>query len=443
MILSSFRIQVLLRIALLLVLIGMLAAVLFRTGWVMTPVILGVALVICVAELIHYVEKTNRDFSDFLLSIKGSDFSKFSEEDSRGSSFSRFRAASNTIIDAFHDVRIDKEAHYTFLKAVVEQVGTAIIAFKDDGTITLMNDAAKKMIGISLLGSIKQLQYADPALYRYLTAGKHEVLELNVQGQQLKILARSTVFTINGVANTLILIQNVTTEIERTETEAWEQLLHVLTHEIMNSITPISSLSATIKSKVDEWQLHKQIDDETIEDMSYGLQVIGNRSTGLMNFVHHYKSLINLPAPFLAPVLIASLFERLQVLTEHRMREQGIALHVHCPADAVKQMDENLVEQVLINLLNNACDALAGQQDAIIELVAEQQGDILVTRVGDNGPGIERDLLSKIFIPFYTTKKLGTGIGLSLSRQIMVLHHGTINVQSAPGKGTVFTLIFP
>jgi signal transduction histidine kinase len=443
MILNSFRGNVLLRIALLLVLICLLAAVLYGTSWIMTPVALALLVVISAAELIHYVEKTNRDFSDFLLSIKGSDFSKYSEADSRGSSFSRFRAASNTIIDAFQHVRIDKEAHYTFLKTVVEQVGTAIVAFKDDGGITLVNDAAKKMIGIPLLGNIRQLQYADPVLYRYLTSGKNEVLELSRQGRHLKILARSTVFTINGTSNTLVLIQNVTTEIERTETEAWEQLLHVLTHEIMNSITPISSLSTTIKSKVDQLQQRKEIDGETIEDMSEGLQVIRNRSTGLMNFVHQYKSLINLPAPVLSPVHICKLFERLQLLMAKKLQDQGIALHIRCKQDLTKRMDESLVEQVLINLVNNACDALTEQEDASIELIADQQGEVLAIKVADNGPGIEEELLGKIFIPFYTTKKLGTGIGLSLSRQIMVLHHGTINVQSTTGKGTVFTLTFP
>lgn len=443
MISGSFRLNVVLRIILLVLLITALAAMLFYTSWIATPAVAGLLVIICAAELIHYVEKTNRDFSDFLLSVKGSDFSKYHEADRRGESFSRFRAAANIIMDAFQHVRIDKEAHYTFLKTVVEQVGTAIIAFKEDGSVTLMNEAAKKMAGIPIMGNIRQLQYADPALYRYLTSGRNEVLELNRQGQPLKLLTRSTLFTINGQANTLVLVQNVTSEIERTETEAWEQLLHVLTHEIMNSITPISSLSTTIKSKIDQFRQRQDMDSETIEDMSEGLQVIRNRSSGLMNFVQQYKTLISLPQPMLAPVEICTLFERLERLAEKRLKEEGISLVTDCPPRLVKQLDENLVEQVLINLVNNACDALSGKNEGIIGLIAEQQADTLIIRLTDNGPGIEKEQLGKIFIPFYTTKKLGTGIGLSLSRQIMVLHHGTINVQSTVGQGTSFTLVFP
>lgn len=442
MISNRFRIQVLSRIAVLLLLIGLLVTVFYKTEWVVTPVVLLLLTAIVTAELIYYVEKTNRDFSDFLLSIKGSDFSKYSETDSRGSSFSRFRAASNTIIDAFQHVRIDREAHYTFLKTVVEQVGTSIIAFGAGGEITLMNDAAKKMLGVSLIHNINQLRFADPYLHRCLTSGKDEIIELRNQGQPLKMLARSTVFVINGVQHTLVLVQNITTEMERTETEAWEQLLHVLTHEIMNSITPISSLSATIKGKVDNMLHRNDTDTETIEDMSYGLQVIENRSTGLMNFVQQYKSLITLPPPYFEPVNMLQLFERLQVLTEHKVLKQGIALSVNAKGDLVKQMDQSLIEQVLINLINNACDALTGTEDGIIDLSAESQNESVIIRVADNGPGIEKELLGKIFIPFFTTKKNGTGIGLSLSRQVMVLHHGTINVQSTPGKGTVFTLVF-
>jgi len=177
--------------------------------------------------------------------------------------------------------------------------------------------------------------------------------------------------------------------------------------------------------------------------MSEGLQVIRNRSSGLMNFVQQYKTLISLPQPMLAPVEICTLFERLERLAEKRLKEEGISLVTDCPPRLVKQLDENLVEQVLINLVNNACDALSGKNEGIIGLIAEQQADTLIIRLTDNGPGIEKEQLGKIFIPFYTTKKLGTGIGLSLSRQIMVLHHGTINVQSTVGQGTSFTLVFP
>lgn len=444
MTLSNFRIHVLGRILLIVALITLLVICLYKTHWIVTPFVLVLITGLAIISLIRYVERTNREFADFLLSVKSSDFSRYQPTDKRGRSFSAFKEALNIITEEFQATRIDKETQYIFLQAVVQHLTTAVISFDEKGEVKLVNKAAKDLLHIPFLRDLGTLQKIHPKLYEHMAGADNQILETEIQDQHLKLLVRSASFRLHDIEHKLVLIQNIKPELERKEIEAWEQLLHVLTHEIMNSITPISSLSATIKNRMTDVIHEKTAAGDDFEDMLHGLQVIENRSDGLINFVHQYKSLITIPQPDLQPIDIGDIFDRVQVLSRMQLSRYNINLQMVVRTKGLAQhMDEGLIEQVLLNLVNNAADALEGVTNPMIELSAEQVNDRMIIRVTDNGPGIDRDMQAKIFIPFFTTKKKGTGVGLSLSRQIMQLHNGSISVSSAPGQGAIFSLEFP
>lgn len=442
---NSFRVQITLRILAVLMLVIAMVYALFIAHWVITPFLLLVILIAAIAELIYYIEKTNREFTNFLESIKSADFSKYNTNDTRGKSFSEFKTAQNIIIEQFQQARIEKEAHFIFMQTVVELITTAIIAFDNKGEIKLINQSAKTFLQQPYLKNIYSLKYFNDKLYSHLINRQNlhnPILEINIKGEQLKLSVRSTDFTIQGVAYRLVSIQNIKPEIENTELEAWEQLLHVLTHEIMNSMTPLSSLSTTLKNKADI--LLKEFDEETVNDLSEGLNVIAKRSNSLISFVHHYRSLTSLPAPDLKMLEVRDLLDRIIMLKYNELDSKGIALRFIMAQDSLTiNADVGMIEQVLINLINNAAEALDAIPEAFIEITAKSVNNRTIIQITDNGAGIEKDNLDRIFVPFYTTKTKGSGIGLSLSRQIMRLHAGSISVASVKDQGTSFSLEFP
>jgi Signal transduction histidine kinase involved in nitrogen fixation and metabolism regulation len=440
---GNFRLGTVVRVAVAMLLIAFFLLTLLKTNWVVTSVILFLAICLAVYELIRYTEETNYSISSFLLSIRSGDFSKYETADNRGRSFAQLKEAYNTIIDEFQVARTEREAQYVFLQSIISHVSTAIICFDDDGKIKLLNNTAAQLLHIPELNDIRYLQKSHPELLQHILNSTNELIEINTKEEKLKLLLRATSFKLQGHGHKLVLITNVKGEIDRAETEAWQQQLQVLTHEIMNSITPISSLSDTIKSEFDQMVQQRNFQDEQLNELSEGLSVIKNRSIGLIDFVHHYKSFINLPTPTLRTVSVATLLENIQTLTTQYLEGKGIRLIILSPLRPLNIMaDERLIEQVALNLLNNAADALQNIESPTITLSTEERDDIVMLNITDNGTGIEKDIQDKIFIPFFTTKINGTGVGLSLSKQIMHLHKGNMAVHSTPGAGTTFSLIF-
>lgn len=322
-------------------------------------------------------------------------------------------------------------------------MNTAIISFDKKGEVFLINDTAKKLLHVPDLKNVYSLRSSDPLLCEYLTElfpGNNPVLELNRKGEKLKLSKRVSDFTIQGIEHKLISIQNIKNEVEDIELLAWEQLIHVLTHEIMNSMTPISSLSSVLRNKADGLAINKEY-FEDLTDLAEGLEVIERRSIGLMDFVNNYKKINTLPEYKLKHTSLNNLFNRLTMLKNEEILNKNIKLIVSIKEELFVNIDTALVEQVLINLINNSIDALQETKEPEIELTAKKVNDRIFISVKDNGNGINEDNLNKIFIPFYTTKKTGSGIGLSFSKQVMRLHNGTISVKS--GNDTEFVLEFP
>jgi Signal transduction histidine kinase involved in nitrogen fixation and metabolism regulation len=245
----------------------------------------------------------------------------------------------------------------------------------------------------------------------------------------------------------LITLQNIQTELQKQELEAWQNLTRVLRHEIMNSITPISSLTSTLREILDQDLVkkdeHYELKNEGADDLREGLNTIENRSKGLIKFIDAYREYTSLPQPKIQTVKLKDLIDKVTQLMRPEMKKTTIEFFYHCESEYLTiQADEEMIMQVLINLVKNAMEALTQNANGKIELLGKYSGDAVIIEVADNGHGIIPEAINRVFVPFFTTKKTGSGIGLALSRQIMQLHNGTLTVQSEPDVKTVFSLKF-
>ncbi|HMI65080.1 MAG TPA: ATP-binding protein, partial [Cyclobacteriaceae bacterium] len=262
-----------------------------------------------------------------------------------------------------------------------------------------------------------------------------------------QLTIQATELRVRGSTVKLVTLQNIQTELQRQELEAWQNLTRVLRHEIMNSITPISSLTSTLREILDHDLIKKEgiyeLKNEGAEDLREGLNTIESRSKGLIKFIDAYREYTSLPNPKIRTVRLKDLIEKVALLMRPELKKTTIRFTYSCESEYLTvQADEEMIEQVLINLIKNAVESLAGSDNGKIELNGKYAENALLIEVRDNGPGIIKEAIDKIFVPFFTTKKTGSGIGLSLSRQIIQMHNGSLSVVSEPDVETVFTLKF-
>jgi len=451
MVYKHFRINITIRIVFLSLSLLLFFYLIFRTDLFAALFITALMSIYQIYALIRYVEGTNRDLSRFFETIKYEDFSQTFKEDGRGTSFSELRNAFNDVVDAFRKARSEKEEHYHYLQTVVQHIGVGLIAFQKGGEVELINTAAKRLLKVPRLKNIKALEsFSKTLVDKLLKLGPKEraLVKIDDSGEMLHLALYSTEFKLGGQTISLVSIQNIQSELEKTEIDAWQKLIRVLTHEIMNSITPISSLASTMNEllidNLSNLKTEDESEKETLDDMQQAVKTIQKRSQGLLHFVDAYRNLTLIPQPNFQVFAIQELFDRVGKLMQTNIKEKSINFTVSVePKTLEVTADPELIEQVLINLLLNALQVLENQEDPKIQLVArlDDRGRILV-QVSDNGPGITSENREKIFVPFYSTKDGGSGIGLSLSRQIMRLHNGTINVYSDPENQTIFSLRF-
>jgi len=451
MIFKRFRLQCTIRVLCLGASLTLSAVLWFHTTFYATTILVGVLVGYQLYALIHYVEQTNRDLSRFFDAVRHADFSQSFVTPGLGASFDELKQAMHAVQEAFSQTRAENEAHLRYVETVVQHIGSGLIAFRADGTVDLLNAAAKRLLNIPRLHHIAELESQHPLLVqslRELTPGQRLLAKIHRDQEQLQLAVHTTAFRLQDQAYTLVSLQNIQSELDDKETEAWQNLIRVLTHEIMNSITPIASLASTahgILSAPSTALQNAAIDAETHQDLVAAVYTIQKRSEGLLHFVEAYRRLSRIPPPQLQYVLVAELFRRLEPLIRPQLEAAGIDFHIDVASPTLELMvDPDLIEQVLLNLLRNALEAATSRTLGLhVTLAAglENSGQVSI-QVRDNGPGIVAEALEKIFIPFFTTKPDGSGIGLSLSRQIMRLHRGTIRVHSQPGVDTVFTLTF-
>ncbi len=355
----------------------------------------------------------------------------------------------NEVLALSRNQRKDRDSDYQFFRNIVQHVGIGLLTFKKDGNVQIINSAARKLLRVGQINNVSQLAENSPTLveaFQKLKTGGRELIRLKIGDDSVQLSVYAIELTLRGEEIKLISMSNIQSELEEKEMEAWQNLVRVLTHEIMNSVTPISSLAVTV-----EEELHKQVDSpspqlrkDELEDMYLSVQTISRRSEGLIRFVKEFRNLTQVPQPRLGELAIQPLLDEMAILHKKELSDRGIVISTHTePAQLTALADKNMIEQVLINLIKNAIQAFDEQTDKRIELNAftSDKGRPVIS-VRDNGPGIDPEAMEKIFIPFFSTKKTGSGIGLSLSRQIMRVHEGRITVNSKLGEGTEFLLKF-
>lgn len=442
MVFKNFRLNTGLRILLLITTIFLFFFTLINKH-IFTTVLLGVFIFYQTYSLYQFVDKTNRYLTSFLESIRFSEFTRSFNVEGMGSSFDQLNKAFNDVIQDFQAVRSEKEEHFHYLQNVVENTDVSILAYLKDGTVDMINKAAKKLFQISDLRNVKGLGHLSPELVKILLdlkPGRHYLVKVQDEDDLLQLAIYGTEIKFKNKFVILATIKNIQSVLEEQETEAWQKLIRVLTHEIMNSITPIASISSTLdimlkdirakQEKGEEWEMDK----DTVIVLHKALQTINKRSKGLLHFVNTYRNLTRIPKPNLKITQTRGLFENIIDLMEKEINKSGISIKIQVePEDLQISADEELIEQVLINLVKNSIHALENQpaSQIILKSLFNKRGRPTM-QVIDNGMGILPEVLDKIFIPFFTTKHRGSGIGLSLSRQILRLHGGTLTAYSKP-----------
>lgn len=453
MVFKKFRIWVTVRILLITLNLFILLWLIQSSQHIITSFIAVAILIIQVANLIFFVERTNRKLTHFLESIRHSDFSTSFSDRSLGGTFEGLNRAFNEVIAEFRKNRAEKEEHYNYLLTVVQHINIGILAFKKDGKVDLFNNATKRLLKINNIQNIHELRHIKqelPEMLLHMKAGDRQLIKVVIDDNLIQMAVYATEFRMRGEEFVLVSFQNITSELDEKEIESWQNLIRVLTHEIMNSITPISSLASTVQDILFEDEPEsgrptlKQLDDDDVENVNEALVTIHNRSQGLLTFVENYRNLTRIPRPNFRYFAVKELFERAHVLLKPKMDKYGIICTRQVyPDDLMVTADPDLIDQVFINLLLNAIDAVKESEEPHIEVIASiNEGDRVTIDFIDNGTGIKPDIMDKIFMPFFTSKKEGSGIGLSLSRQIMHLHKGSITVKSKPGEGAIFRLNF-
>ena len=410
--------------------------------------LMSIIIILQLVDIFKFISQTNRKLTRFLESVKYSDFiSGFAADNRLGKSFKELNIAFNEVLEAFRKARSEKEEHWQYLNSVVQQVRTGILSFDIDGNVQLINANAKRFIGTSNIKNIKELINLNPKLYHAINSAELGKSELYKGPNEIYLTIQSTELRIRGTDVKLVTLQNIQPELQKQELEAWQNLTRVLRHEIMNSITPISSLTSTLREILDHdmerKNSHYELKEEGAEDLKEGLSTIENRSRGLIKFIDAYREYTSLPKPKMSTVRLKDMVTHVAQLMRTELKKTPIEFHYACNSEYLTiQADVEMIEQVLINLLKNAIEALSETEQPKLELIGSYDENTVKIEVIDNGPGIIKEALEHIFVPFYTTKRTGSGIGLSLSRQIMQMHNGSITVESTPDVKTVFTLRF-
>jgi len=437
------------RVLLLSATLCLLAFLLFKTDFIAAAIFVCLIGAYQIFALLRYVTKTNKNLNRFLLSIKHSDFSQSFTNNLKGAGFDELNAAFGEVNKKFQRAKIEKEEHFRLLQTIIDHVGIALIAFDPEGKIALMNNAAKKLLKIPRLGNIRDLDSVSPRLADKLVnicPGDKDLVKLQQDDDLLQLSVYATGFILRQQQHMLVAMQNIQHELEEKEMISWQNLIRVLTHEIMNSITPIASLASTAQGLLKD---NKDCEvpesmNEVIDDVRNAVNTIEKRSNGLLTFIENYRKLTRIPKPAFRVIQVKDLFDRVEYLLKDQFDQSFIKFKQKIdPESLTITADPALIEQVLINLCKNSMEAVNGLTNPKIKLKAGTDGrGNPVIKVSDNGKGIKEEVLEKIFIPFFTTKPQGSGIGLSLSRQIIRLHKATIGVTSTPNEKTVFKLRF-
>lgn len=429
---ARFRALIIVQVVLLVVSIYLLTWSLSATGFVAVPAAIAIIVLLQVVALLHYVESHVDTLEDFFAAINYEDFTRRFVEDDIDV---ELKEAFNRILGKFQDASAAREIQTVYLETVVRHVPVPFIAAKSDGTLSLVNNPARRLTGLPGLRNFSQLAELDPqlpGLMQRIEPGSQQLLQTRLRDVPAELRVSVSEIRIAGEIERLYSIENLSGELTARESSAWRNLIRVLTHEIMNTLTPVASLAQTTAAILDK--------PEATEEIREAVMTIARRSEGLMNFVARYREMLQVPVPDPETIRVSEALQSVVALMSKELDGVNVEIHV-LPETLEIQADRPLLDQVLVNVVKNAVDALQDTASPQLRLSAKLDLGRVLIRIRDNGPGIADDAMDQVFIPFFTTKREGSGIGLSLCRQIMIAHHGEIVLES-DGNGTTVGLLF-
>ncbi len=449
MIFNRYEWRLVLRVILMFMIISVTSIlVVLGTGYYIFLIISVPLVIYSVLDMIRFQKKAQDEVSQFVESIHYRDFSRHFDVRKAPNELKPLRKGFNEINTTFKLISRERETQYHYLQKILELVDTGILSYEQEtGETGWINESFKKLIGVPYLKTIHSLEKREEVLYKEiikLKPGDAKIVTISHNQQLIKILVTASVLRSDDKIYKLVAFQNVSEALDETESKAWQKLLNVMTHEIMNSVAPISSLADTLKNRLKSPEIANSPVSSQLEDLELGIDTIKRRSEGLLKFTESYRSLNKITKLDLTKILVRNLFEALSSLMRPTLEKKNIELEIilRDPTLAI-EADHNLIEQVMINLIVNAIEAVKEREEPRLTLSAEIGGNNkILVKVADNGMGMPPELLDKIFIPFFSTRKAGSGIGLSLCKQIMLLHKGNIQVQSTSGMGSAFILQF-
>ena len=450
MVFRFFVVALLLRLVLVGAAMALVLLLLLQPGYHAATLLASIVLAILVAELWRYVSRTNREVARFLDAVRFADYSQRFDFEKAGSGFASLGRTFTAIIDEMRERRTDQESEMRHLKALIEHIPVPLMTVHADSAITLQNNAARRLFGATHVTRVTDLRQFGSGFARAVDEaipGDRELVTFTVEGAEYQLTLAATEIIIEGDRERLISLQDIQSEIDATQAEAWQDLVRVLTHEIMNSITPVTSLAQTASELVDDVVRDAGPESphaEELEDVQSAVATVARRSDSLLQFIDSYRQISRLAPPEKKRVALADLFEMVTSLAKAEWDDPGVALSSTVePSGLYVYADRDLLEPVLLNLLRNAWQATKGTARPAIELRGRlnRRGNTVI-EIEDNGHGVPDEIATKIFVPFFTTREGGSGVGLALARQVMIAHGGFIRLGKKEGAGTTFTLTF-
>jgi nitrogen fixation/metabolism regulation signal transduction histidine kinase len=413
--------------------------------FIMAAIFLGT-----VAELWRHVYRTNKELTRFLNAARYADFSQRFEFEDIGAGFGPLGNAFSDILERFRSKRADQEADLKHLRALVEHIPVPLLTVHNDDTITLQNNAARRLFGaahVTRLNDLRQFGASFGESVANAVPGRRELVTFAVEDIEYQLTLATTEIVTAGELDRLISLQDIQSELDVTQAQAWQDLVRVLTHEIMNSITPVTSLAKTATELVEDVRDKNERDEpiaSDLDDLHSAIGTVARRSDSLVQFVDSYRQLTRLAPAEKKRIAVTELFDAVSRLSAAEWPDGKVVFSITVtPPGLDVYADRDLVEPVLLNLLRNAVQATANVAQPNIQIGGRmnRRGNV-VLEVSDNGPGVPIDMASKIFVPFFTTKKEGSGVGLALARQIMIAHSGFVTLGKSESGGARFSLIF-
>jgi len=431
-------------------------------GYHATVLLLSAILLIQFFEITRFISKTNAELVRFFEAVRHADFSQRFELKSVGSGFDELGTTFTDILQRIQSVRSNQEAELRHIKAIVEHVPVPLLSIDHNGKVTLWNNSVRRLFGsntVTHIDDMAQFNEEFPKKLQSILAGERTLVHITIDDMEHKLIISATEITTATQQETLLSLQDIQSELALAQLQAWQDLVSVLTHEIMNSITPVASLAKTAVDLVQDVQektqsipaITNEITEE-LDDVLGAVTTVARRSDGLMQFVTSYRRLTRLPSPNKKTISVATIFDHVTTLAKQNWQKDNIELSKSIAPQALDiHVDPDMIEQILLNLLLNAEHALIATERAIekrsctpkiaLNAFLNVRGHVVI-EVADNGKGIENKNMTQIFVPFFTTKNEGSGVGLALTRQVMLAHNGKVAVRNNSQGGATFSLTF-